>query len=321
MINDDPYIAMQAAVDIVGTSTHPTNKIAATLFHKTFSISRTNYWPEPILAAFGMDTRIGNSSGSVHSEVATLLECKFPTNGARLAVTDPPCPNCVKNLADAGIKEIYIDHKGFDKDWAQRRGGHFQNMSMQICEKAGINVHILYRKDKRVETVFHVHPSFVPVQDSPITKESVETLNEGAFQAVIEESYTRHIRRKFAVAIMQDAHGRYHALVARGNAVTGFTMEDPEDVKEIEQHQHGPSHKYSLFQEPVNRLLMYRAKRGFKLCDGYFFSSQVPTSREQVNLIGAGMKRLTVGNPAKARDPDALVAMKQLSDAKIIDYR
>lgn len=316
MSHEDPYIAMQDAVDIVGSSQHATNKIAATLFGKSFSISRTNYWPEDILRAYGTETRIGNSSGSIHSEVATLLDAKEPVDGARLAITDPPCPNCVKNLADAGIKEIFIDHKGFDKDWAQRRGGHFEGMSMQICEKAGISVHVIYRKDKRIDTIFHAHPAYVPVEDSPIVIERIEKPSEAAFQSVIQQAYKIHQRRKFAVAIMADRNGGYIAATARGHAVTGFTMEDPEDIFEIEKQEP----KYTLFQEPVNRILMHRAKHGYTMCNGYFFSANVPTSREQVNLVGANIKRITVGDHNKSRDADGLIAKKQLSDAEIIDY-
>lgn len=316
MSHEDPYTAMQEAVDIVGSSQHATNKIAATLFGRNFALSRTNYWPESILKSFGMEMRIGNSSGSIHGEVATLLDAKEPVMGARLAITDPPCPNCVKNLADAGVREIFIDHKGFDKDWAQRRSGHFEGMSMQICEKAGISVHVLYRKDKRIDTIFHSHPGYVPVEDSPITSEPVEAPSEAVFQSVVQQAYTIHHRRKFAVAIMENGNGGYVAAIARGHAVTGFTMEDPEDIFEIEKNQP----KYTLFQEPVNRILMFRARHGYKLCDGYFFSAAVPTAREQVNLVGAGIKRITVGDHNKSRDADGPVAMKQLSDAGIIDF-
>lgn len=316
MIFDDPYAAMQAAVDIVGQSRHPTNKVAAALFGHGFGLARTNFWPASILSAFGEDMDIGNSSGTVHAETACILEAGHATEGASLCVTDPFCPNCAKNIAEAGIKKIYIDHKGFDKDFFQRRSGHFQTMSMQVCEKAGVSVYELWRKDERIVPIFEAPATYIPAEDSPIFREPIDTASDGVLMHILTEAFKRHEKRKFAVVFATDKTGRLFSFTARGHAVTGFTMEDPEDIQIIERRDE----KYSFFQEPVNRLLMHLARHGMKAVDGFFFCSQVPTSREQVNLVGAGIGRITVGDIKKARDPEALVAMEQLAKAGIVTY-
>jgi len=307
---------MQAAVDIVGSSLHPENKVAAAVFGRSFGSVKTNYWPEPIVKAFGMNQDIGNSSGTVHAETACILSANHATEGASLCITDPFCPNCAKNIAEAGIKKIYIDHKGFDKDFFQRRSGHFQTMSMQICEKAGISVYELWRKDERLVPIFETTENHFVSEDSPVYKEPIEVPAEGVFNDILANAFKMHQKRKFAVAFVKDPKGKMFSLTARGHAVTGFTMEDPDDVSIIERHEQ----KYSFFQEPVNRMLMYMARHGMVLQENYFFCSQVPTSREQVNLVGANIKRITIGDPSKARDAHALQAMKQLSDAGIISY-
>lgn len=311
-----PFSAMQDAVDIVSGSPHPANKVAATLIGRSTRISRTNYWPEPILNGFGMETDIGNSSGTIHAETACILAAVHATEGASLCVTDPFCPNCAKNIAEAGIKKIYIDHKGFDKDFFQRRSGHFETMSMQICEKAGISVYEIWRKDERLVPIYEASEHYVVSEDSPVYREPIDAAGEAVFQDIIAAAFKTHGNRKFAVALVTDEQGRHIALTARGHAVTGFTMEDPDDIGVIER----PDEKYSFFQEPVNRMLMYMARHGMRLISGYLFCSQVPTSREQVNLVGANIKRITIGNPAKARDLFAIEAMRQLSSAGIIDY-
>lgn len=311
-----PYQAMQEAVDIVGSSSHPTNKVAATIIGKGIRLSCTNYWPVPILNAFGLDTDIGNSSGTVHAETACILGAGNATDGASLCITDPFCPNCAKNIAEAGIKNIYIDHKGFEKDFFARRSGHFQTMSMQICEKAGINVYEIWRKDERLVPIFEAPEHYVASEDSPIYREPIEAPSEGVFTDILAAAFKLHLKRKFAVAFAMDGKGKQFSLTARGHAVTGFTMEDPDDVGMIER----PDEKYSFFQEPVNRMLIYMARHGLKLMEDYFFCSQVPTSREQVNLVGANIKRITIGDQTKARDPSALEAMRQLSNAGIISY-
>ena len=316
MTFEDPFSAMQAAVDIVGQSRHVTNKVAATLFGRNIALSRTNYWPKVISDAFGFDTDIGNSSGTLHAETACILEAGAPTEGASLCITDPFCPNCAKNIAEAGIKKIYIDHKGFDKDFFQRRSGHFQTMSMRVCEKAGISVFELWRKDERVEPIYEaMHNKFV-AEDSPVYREPIEAPSDAVFTGIIDQAFRMHEKRKFAVSFGRDAGGKCFALTARGHAVTGFTTEDPDDIAVLEQKED----KYTLFQEPVNRLLMHMARKGLTLVPGYLFCSQVPTSREQVNLVGAGITRITVGDIRKSRDPDAMVAMKQLSGAGILNY-
>ncbi|MCD8520448.1 MAG: hypothetical protein LRY57_04065 [Alphaproteobacteria bacterium] len=143
---------MQRAVDIVLTSPHPTNKIAATLSGKTedgldFCISSTNSWPDAILNTIGHGEKIGNSSGTIHAETECILKAPA-TNGASLFITDPPCPNCVKNMAEAGIKKLYIDHKGFEKDFALRRGDDFSGLSLPLCQEAGMDVYEIRRKEQ-----------------------------------------------------------------------------------------------------------------------------------------------------------------------------
>lgn len=140
--------ATQMAVDIVGQSPHPDNKVAACAFTEHHAIARTNEWPERIEKNIGTSTRIGDSSGTIHAETNCLLHFPDKTDGASLAITDPCCPNCAKCIAEAGIKNIYIDHKGFTKDFASRRGDEFKNMSMSILVHAGINVYEVNRKEK-----------------------------------------------------------------------------------------------------------------------------------------------------------------------------
>lgn len=311
-----PFSAMQAAVDIVGTSPHPTNKIAATLFHDDWIVSKTNVWPAPIANHIGMTARIGSSSGTVHAETACILEAPAATKGASLCITDPFCPNCAKNIAEAGIKKIYIDHKGFDKDFFKRRSDHFDAMSMQICEKAGISVYELWRKDERLVPILQIDPAFVPVEDSPIDMERIETANETNFRALIEKAAEKHARRKFAVCFAEDITGAKQALIVRSHVVRGYTMLKKDDMRAIEQ----PESKYSFIQEPINRLLMTLSRRGLTLIDGFLYSNQVPTSREQVNLVGAGIERITIGDVTKSRDAEGLRAMRLLRDTGIIQY-
>ena len=310
-----PFQAMQAAVDIVQDSPHPKNKIAATLFGVDFSVSRTNHWPDIIVQKLGTETRIGNASGTIHAETACILEAPV-TEGTSICITDPFCPNCAKNIAEAGIKTIYIDHKGFKKDFFARRADQFETMSMQVCEKAGINVYELWREDEKLVPIYMAPENYTPPEDSPITIDDIDDVGEQKFQNHIVRASEMHNRRKFSLAFVTSPEGQNLCLIARAHAVVGYTMADPQDALCIEC----PEGKYSFIQEPVNRMLMFIARYGYRLQDNYFYCSQVPTSREQVNLVGAGVRRITVGNMQKSRDSQGLKAMQVLKDSEILDY-
>lgn len=316
-----PFTYMQAALDIVSQSPHPANKIAATLFGvnkngQEFSISRTNHWPDSIYTKIGSNIKIGNSSGTIHAETDCILNSPHATEGASLCITDPFCPNCAKNMAEAGIKNIYLDEDGFDKDFFKRRGNHFDRMSMQICQRAGINVFAINMQTKTTRNILEIPKDYAPIEDSPILAEPIESVNEAIFYDIIEEATTRNQRRKFAVALVKTKNDNNFALIARAHAVTGYSMSKPEEALDLLT----PRGKYSFIQEPVNRLMMYLSRKGHILYPDYLYCSQVPTAREQVNLVGADIKRITIGNTEKCRDPRGLDAMQQLKNSKILNY-
>lgn len=312
---------MQNALDIAPRSPHPTNKIAASLFGQDiagqdFVISRTNHWPDKIYDHIGTTQKIGNSSGTIHAETACITHCPHATQNASICITDPFCPNCAKNMAEAGIKNIYIDQGGFDKDFFKRRGGHFETMSMQICERAGINVYALNMLREEIVPILKVADDYTPPEDSPIIEEPIESASEAIFYEIIQEASERNKRRKFTIALVQNSAGQKLALISRAHAVIGFTMTKPDEALELLT----PRGKYSFIQEPVNRMMMYMARKGYVLEEGYFYCSQVPTAREQVNLVGANIKRITVGDIQKSRDPEGIKAMLLLKQHGIIDY-
>lgn len=47
----------------------------------------------------------------------------------------------------------------------------------------------------------------------------------------------------------------------------------------------------------------------------------MPTAREQVNLVGAGVRHIHVADIEKARDSDALEALALLTDAGILTVK
>ena len=299
---------MQLAVDIVGTSLHPTNKIAATIAGKDsdgapFTLSRVNHWPKIIEDTIGREPDIGNSSGTIHAETACILAAP-KTDDAVIFITDPPCPNCMKNMAEAGIKALYIDHKGFDKDWAKRRGDSFESMSMRIAAKAGIDVYVIYRKEQRFETISRHAMGYKPPEEHPADIAP----HSGDFRAAITSARNQFGDAPFSLAQAKNSHGENFIIAVDCHPTIGYTSETVEEKRG----------KYSFIIQPLNRILMIAAREGLTI--EQIYSSRTPTSREMINTIGAGITTLQIGDKKSARDEYGTKALAQLQDANIMTF-
>ncbi|MGB0719098.1 MAG: deaminase [Bdellovibrionales bacterium] len=325
------YDFMQAAVDIVQQSPHPTNKVAATLAIHDYAVSRTNHWPATIENTLGRDAKIGNSSGTLHAETACIFAAMrdgIATKNASLFITDPPCPNCMKNIAEAGISKLYIDHKGFDKDWARRRGEDFENMSLRIADKAGIDVFVIYRKEKRFEVISKHAANYAPSNENPpliipISSSCdliagsladqkdpvVKPQDDGFWLKALTDTMTDNQNHPFAAALARQ-NGQTVFIAAPRHPTIGYTYETIED-----------SQKYSFFMEPLNRLLMIAAKEGVTLDPAHILSSRVPTSRELVNFIGSDHNSLFIMNTNECRDDQSQHALTALTDHHLLTIK
>lgn len=305
--------AMQHAVDVVLTSRHPDTKVAATLFSGDNRVSMTNEWPPVILNTLGTEARIGDSSGTVHAEVNCLLHASFKTNGSSLAITDPCCPNCAKCIAEAGIKTVYIDHKGFEKDFAARRGDEFQSMSLRILAHAGVSLYEVRRKEHLIRTLYTPPDDYVPPEDNPIEIRpcrimrladlSPETLLQTARLVKVKHA-------RWACAVATDSQGKIWTLVASTHPAIGYTH----------NHMAPPEGKYDFMLEPVNRILMGAARVGLNVVKNYLWCSVLPSPREMVNAIGAGFHHMYIGDETHAKKSISTTARTTLETANILSF-
>ncbi len=298
-------------MDIVHHSSHPQNRIAATLFHEQdgWAISQVNFWPEIIDKTFGRDARIGNSSGTIHAETACLFKAAFENGhkcqGASIAVTDPPCPNCVKNMAEAGIDNIYIDHKGFHKDFAKRRIEYFQTLSVRLAQKAGISIYEVNRKDGSIVPITIADKAYIPFNEKPVQCFS------DSHQFRSPDTISSEIKTALAYCLNGT---KTVQVVAVSHPALGF-----DSIRNDYEITH-PETKYSYIQEACNRLLMYATRHRLIIQYQTVHVSETPTSREFVNLIGAGITNIHISDTAKVRDEYSLQAKKLLEENGIINF-
>lgn len=282
-----------------------------------FVIQRTNHWPNVIREILGVKKKIGNSSPTIHAETAVLTASPHAVEGADLYITDPPCPNCMKNVAEAGIKNLYIDQGGFERKYYKKNKKNVDDMSMGIAKRADISIYHVNTLREDIVTIHEAPQKFSPVNDSPIVIEPIKKEGAALFDDAIDLATQAHKQRKHVVACVKDAAENKFLLTVRSHLVVGYSAEDKQDVPLINK---APGEKYGYIQEPVNRLLMFMARKGYTLLDGYLYCSIVPTSREQVNLVGANIKRITIGDIQKSRDGHGIKAMEKLKKAEILEY-
>ena len=306
--------AMQHAVDVVLTSPHPDSKVAATLFSGNHHLSMTNDWPPIILNTLGTEARIGDSSGTIHAEVNCLIHAPFPTDGASLAITDPCCPNCAKCIAEAGIKTVYIDHKGFEKDFAARRGDEFQSMSLRILAHAGVSLYEVKRKEKLIRTLYTPPDNYVPPEDNPIEIRPCRIMRLADLSPEMLLQTARLVKIKhtrWACALAADRQERIWTLVASTHPAIGYTHD----------HMAPPEGKYDFMLEPVNRILMGAARAGLTIIKDYLWCSVLPSPREMVNVIGAGFQGLSIGDGVHAKKSASSTAKEILETSNILHFR
>ncbi len=309
-IMNDPIKSMQQAVDVVLTSPHPENKVAATLFRDEHSISLTNDWPPVILEELGTEQRIGDSSGTVHAEVNCIIHSSFKADGASLAITDPCCPNCAKCIAEAGIKTVYIDHKGFEKDFAARRGDEFQDMSLRILAHAGISIFEITRKESKIQKIYTPPDDYIPPEENPIEIRpcrgnlSNETLAQTA-------KLVRVKHERWGCALATDNNGKIWTLVASAHPAIGYTHDKLEK----------PDGKYDFILEPMNRILMGAARAGLAISQNHIWCSVLPTPREMVNLVGKGITNIYIGNISATKKAASTEAKETLESSNIMTFK
>jgi deoxycytidylate deaminase len=185
------FKSMQEAVNTVKESPHASNKIAACFFginhdKAPFSITKSNNYPKILEPFVTEKKRFGKNSGYVHAELIAIMAQTGGWEEAFIAITDPPCPNCMKHIASAQIKFVYIDHKGFEKDFFKRRVEDFNLLSKKIAELYGITLFKVYRKEKRIEPLFEAlepmikQATFVKEVSSEDLKKTFATKESGS---------------------------------------------------------------------------------------------------------------------------------------------
>jgi len=304
---------MEDAIGVVTGSEHDTSKVAACVFQsggKAKPSAAHNERPAVLRSHYEWKDRLGVSSQFVHAELAALSRFTGEWHGASICVTDPFCPNCAKNLAEAGVREIYIDHKGFQKDFAARNGGEFESMSMLIAAKAGMNVHVLNRKEKTLTPILEQATITRP---SPSGIEFFDLKGSMSLEWALEMFRDRlGTNEAWAIAFVTERDGTGRGLLALEALPPGFT---PDDFL----HRKGAgTGKYRFPIDPVTRLMITARRMGFIIQENRVGCAQVPSSRALVNGLEFGLKSLILASKTPDHDLTGVNTLEELQKKLIL---
>ncbi len=305
---------MEIALRAENQSDHDDHKVGTLVRGKDsngdiYEIARANFWPKSLRKYIGETEKLGNASTTVHAEVAAI--CAAPaTENADIYITDLPCPNCAKVIAEASIKNVYIDAHTHNTPLGIKIKPYFDNISTLILNSANINIYEMDVTRKIIEHTYSPSQNALRSIDKPIKhiKISNKDVNQSYFTKMIEEHKSN---APFAACLTKSLLGQYSFMFAQSHRSIGLSKEKAEFICKTQS-------KYEPTLQPINRLLLSCARYGVKIDPKYLYSSQTPTSREFVNMIGAGYTNIIIGDKNKCRDEWGIKALSQLLEHNII---
>lgn len=289
---DSLWRHLAQARHVAKDSPHSDHQIGAVLFGedrtgKAIGLSFTNAIPKGLIPLWNPSGKIGGCGPTIHAETWALLKAPAMRR-AFIALTDPPCPACMKNMVSAGIEAVFVDGAGFEQSWAEKNAHYFHDLSIPIAQKGGVS---LFRTDPRTKTIkplvepLHRNrpeekPVFLEVckafpTDGEIVERAVQTGKDGLDG------------RSGAAVIGKDSSGKPVLLSAGASLSDGFSA--LEDKALIESVADGGKHDFVM--DPLLRLLVSAPFLGVCLEGGTLACSYAPPSAAFVDALGCGLKR------------------------------
>ncbi len=308
-MNTDHFELMKLALEAEEQSEHENHKVGALLYHDGKHIARHNFWSASLEKHIGRYKKLGNASTTVHAEMAVICAASA-TEGASIYVTDLPCPNCAKLIAEARINAVYIDSHTHNTPLGLKIKPYFDDISTLIFKNAGITVYEMNEPERVIHKIIEPAPNILIQIHRPVRQIALEysNINKARFIEIVGKQKSD---ANFAACYAKSDLGHYVFLLAQPHRSIGLPKEGANEIRNIQN-------KYEPSLQPINRLLVACSRYGLKIDPQYLYSNQTPTAREFVNMIGAGYNSLYIGDQTKCRDEWGLQALKQLKKCKVI---
>lgn len=140
---------MRLAKEISSWSKDPSSKIGAVIVNDEKRILATGYngFPKPVLDDERLENREEKYPLIIHSEMNALLNALnngVSVKGGTMFVYGlPVCAECAKNVAQSGIKHVFIMSPDTDSKWYNQ----WVEKTVPIFEECGIKTSMLLESD------------------------------------------------------------------------------------------------------------------------------------------------------------------------------
>ena len=319
-MSDTVFQYIQDCRNLENQSSSSDYKIAAKLHGvgpdgTIISISSPNIKLRVLKRALDENGTIGGASDTIHAETAVIRSAPV-TEGTDLFVSDPLCPNCMKNAIEAGVARIFIDQRGFDKKWYQNRQDYFDHISLKFAECAGVDVYNVDLENRDIKSLTSHKGKRKTAQDD--SSHIIYIDRRADIVSFIEESKKIYGDRAFALSTGRDSDGR-QVLIRTAEAFTnGLSESDQDVIDKMKAYNH--DQKYRIKNDPVTRLLMASSKYGISLRGSDMYCSHLPSARCQINTVGYGMDTIRIGQIQENTSTDDLDAAYALHRHGILHF-
>lgn len=305
---------MNECRDLAKKSVNDIYKIAAKIIvngdgNSEIGYARPNIRLDALTKVTDESGRIGGASNTIHAETAVLIGAPHTQNGI-LYVTDPLCPNCMKNAIEAGIEKIFIDTQGFDKPWYQNRHHYFDHISVPLASAAGISLMSVNCPAEDIPPLnspscLQEVTESLPVQIKPSLSDSTNI-----FEAQIEKSEKIFKDLPHAISTGFRPDGQEVILIAAQSYPRGIDDSQKKTLETISRYNR--QKKYKIKIDPVTRLMMSASRYGISLRGSHMYCSHLPSARCQINAVGYGLSDIKIGKiryDAKTNDLEAAISL------------
>lgn len=295
----DAKSLLQHAVEASFKSTHPDKRfhIGAALY----TGSTDNFDESHIFSASsGISTRLSSviSHGdtisghgpTTHAEMRLLHH----HSGKALAITDPPCPDCMNGITLSNVDNIIILNQGFHNAWFEHNHSYFMEHSLPIAQQAGIRLFTMGLNDQE--------PYEIPAgpQSPKLTRRRFENIAfpdntidllpaEELLQHAIFLGRTSSLGSNFngAIAIGRNKQQTLTALSAVSDLPPGMTTDTATNIE-----QNLDRLKYMLPVHAVKGLLIRAPSADVSLTGGTIYSRYLPPANILIDCVDSGVERL-----------------------------
>ena len=266
---------------------------------------------------------IGDGSPTVHGEFPLLYDTP-PSEHLFLGCNTPNCATCLKSAIMRDVDALFIDAESLpgikgtnDKEnpWTQDRADFWNDLCIPIARAAQIPIYAINMQSETLSILV----SGKPPQERPQTQNIARVLDENEIGALEHNpdlfmSQARGVRSVIGVAKDKKTDQEMF-IYAQDSLPPGFSEQLGNSMTKGFEGSH-----YHFPLDPIIHMMMVASKHHLELQNGKILTNFVPSSGRQLDLAQIGLSDMFITNHHIPPSPESRKAMKELSDAGLIEY-